>query len=48
MDINCRYGLQELKDYAIFQYIFFLKGLQLELELGDFYAAKKYYMKSLL
>lgn len=31
----------------MFQYINYLKGLQLELEIGDFYGAKQYYIESL-
>jgi hypothetical protein len=47
MDNTDRYGLNETKNYALYQYINYLKGLQLEFECGDFYAAKHFYMKSL-
>lgn len=47
MDTNERYGLNETKNYGLYQYINYLKGLQLEYECGDFYAAKHFYMKSL-
>jgi hypothetical protein len=47
MDQQQRYGLNECKNYHLYQYINYLKGLQLEFECGDFYAAKHFYMKSL-
>jgi hypothetical protein len=35
-----RYGLKQFKKDHIKQYHKYLKGLQLELEMGDFYGAK--------
>jgi hypothetical protein len=35
-----RFGLSLFKKDHLFQYINYLKGLQMELEMGDFYAAK--------
>lgn len=47
MEQSERFGLQLFKKDHLFQYINFLKGLQLELEIGDFYGAKQYYIESL-
>lgn len=41
MDQFERFGLQIFKKDHLLQYINYLKGLQLELELGYFYGAKK-------
>jgi hypothetical protein len=35
-----RFGLQQFKRDHLYQYIDYLKGLQLEIEVGDFYGAK--------
>ena len=40
MEKQERFGLQLFKKDHLFQYINYLKGLQLELEIGDFYGAK--------
>ena len=42
-----RFGLSLFRKDHLFQYINYLKGLQMELEMGDFYAAKQFYVKSL-
>ena len=44
MDNYDRYGLQVFKIEYLYQHLDYLKGLYKELELGDFYEAKKYYM----
>lgn len=40
MEKQERFGLQLFKLDHLRQYIYYLKGLQLELEMGDFYMAK--------
>lgn len=42
-----RYGLKLFKRDHLQQYIWYLKGLHQELEMGDFYAAKREYINSL-
>jgi hypothetical protein len=42
-----RFGLKLFKRDHLMQYIMYLKGIQLELEMGDFYGAKKEYINSL-
>ena len=42
-----RFGLQLFRKDHLMQYLNYLKGLQNEIELGDFYGAKKFYIKSL-
>jgi hypothetical protein len=42
-----RFGLQLFKKDHLFQYLAYLKGLQKELEVGDFYGAKDFYIESL-
>lgn len=47
LELKERYGLQLFKRDHLLQYLKYLKGLQLELEIGDFYGAKNYYIQSL-
>jgi hypothetical protein len=42
-----RYGLQPFRRDHLKQYLSYLKGLQLEVEVGDFYGAKQHYIDSL-
>ena len=42
-----RFGLLPFKKDHLFQFINYLKGLQLEIEMGNFYGAKHYYVESL-
>ena len=42
-----RYGLKQFKKDHIKQYHKYLRGFQLELEMGDFYGAKKQYIEAL-
>lgn len=46
-DKHERYGLQPFRKDHLKQYLSYLKGLQLELEIGDFYGAKQHYIDSL-
>ena len=43
-----RFGLQLFKPDHLHQYLDFLKGLQKEMEIGDFYDAKQHYIDSLI
>lgn len=43
-----RFGLMLFKRDHLYQYISYLKGLQLEIEVGDFYGAKQFYIDSLV
>jgi hypothetical protein len=43
-----RYGLKLFKRDHLIQYLMYLKGLHYELEMGDFYEAKKEYIYSLI
>ena len=47
MDEYERFGLSPFKKDHLFQFINYLKGLQLEIEMGNFYGAKHFYMESL-
>lgn len=42
-----RFGLQLFRKDHLIQYMFYLKGLQREYELGDFYGAKDFYIDAL-
>lgn len=42
-----RFGLIIFKKDYLIQYLFYLRGYQCELELGDFYQAKRHYLESL-
>ena len=43
-----RFGLQLFKQDHLYQYLDYLRGLQMELEVGDFYTAKAHYINSLV
>ena len=43
-----RFGLQLFRQDHLHQYLDFLKGMQKEMEIGDFYDAKKHYIDSLI
>ena len=48
MENRERFGLQLFKQDHLYQYLDYLRGLQMELEVGDFYAAKRHYINSLV